>query len=73
MLKSKKVALFNVNDLKNYKINLQQTYSHQNMSNLDNDLKLLLQINCKKVFEVDEKKLDEMIIKLKEVYNKIKI
>lgn len=72
MLKNKKISQFEINELSDYKLNLQVTFSHQNMSNLENDTKVLMQVN-KSILEIDEKKLDDIIIKLKEIYNKIKV
>ena len=72
----------------NYKLNLQTTFSHQNFGFLDQDVKVLMKIykeqdykeNNKQnnnllienIFEIEEKKLDEVILKLKEIYAKIK-
>ena len=71
-LKNRKLSKFDCNELKDFKINFQTTYSHQNMGYLDNDVNVLLKINDK-LYEIDEKNLDDIVIKLKEIYNKIKI
>jgi len=85
LLKSKKISSLNSNELSDYKINLQLTLSHQNMSNIENDVKVLLQLfkynetdknsiaNSKNIFEIDEKSLDYLISKFKEISNKIKL
>ena len=65
-----------------YKLNLQLTYSHQNIGCMENDNKVLLEFhrnkkdnssNYKNLFEFDEKELDSFIFDLKEIYIKIKI
>ena len=86
LLKSKKISSLNTNELTDYKINLQLTLSHQNMSSIENDVKVLLQLfkynesdkdstitNSKNIFEMDEKNLDYLISKFKEISNKIKL
>jgi hypothetical protein len=69
----------------NYKLNLQTTFSHQNFGYLDQDVKVLMKIYKEEdykdnnnlikenIFEIEEKKLDEIIQILKEVYLKIRI
>lgn len=65
-----------------YKLNLQLTFAHQNIGVLDHDAKVLLKfiknnssekIEKNNIFEIEEKDLDNIIVKLKEVYSKIKI
>jgi len=73
LLKIRKISKLNKNELTDYKINLQTTFSHENFCFIENDTKLLLQINNCRIYEVDEKNLDDTITKLKEIYNKIKI
>jgi hypothetical protein len=78
LLRTKKLNEFDSNEIIDYKANLMVTLSHQNISYLDNDVKVLLQViknknNTDNIFEIDEKNLDDLVVKLKEVYNKIKI
>ncbi len=83
LLENKKLSQFDNNEITDFKINIQTTYSHQNMGALVSEANVLLKVskgNIKKekvnsfenIFEIEEKNLDEMITRLKEVYNKIK-
>jgi hypothetical protein len=58
-----------------YRMNMQHIFSHSNYANVEG-YGVLLQIFKKdndKVFEIEESKLGEVINRLKEIYNKIKI
>ena len=76
MLKNKQTAEYDGNEMKNYYLNLQMDLGHSNISNLDNEFKVLLKIekenNNKEIFEIDEKDLDPFINKLKDIYCQIK-
>lgn len=65
------------NELIDYKLNIQTTFSHQNYANLEDDYKVLLQLifknNRKKIFEINQSELVNIIEKLKEIYSKIKV
>ena len=76
MLKNKQTVEYDGNEMKNYYLNLQMDLGHSNISNLDNEFKVLLKIekenNNKEIFEIDEKDLDPFINKLKDIYCQIK-
>jgi hypothetical protein len=75
MLKSKRNQKTS-NSIVDYKLNIQQAFSHSNFANVD-EFSVLLQLvtknGDKKLFEIDESKLSDVINKLKEIHNKIKI
>jgi hypothetical protein len=73
IIENKNVSEFNHNYLKNYRINIQTTFSHHNFGALENEHSVILQLNKTNTFEFNEKELDDFLIKLKELYNKIKI
>jgi hypothetical protein len=75
-LKNKRNLQKNKNSIVDYKINLEQVFSHQNFANVD-EFQILLQLFNKnrenEVFEINETELSDMIANLKEIYHKIKI
>jgi hypothetical protein len=76
MLKSTRNAGKADNAIVDFKMNIQHLFSHSNYANVD-EYGVLLQLFTKdgdnRVFEIEEGKLSEIINKLKEIYNKIKI
>ena len=79
MLKSKKLSDFNNDELKMYKTNIQINFTPFSLSNNENNFKVLMQLNKKnekcsndELFEIDEKDLDNVILKLKDIYGQIK-
>jgi hypothetical protein len=63
------------NTLVDYKINVEHVMSHSNFANVD-EYEILLQLFTKsgnEIYEIEENKLSEVINRLKEIYNKIKI
>ena len=64
-------------EIVDYKVNIQNTFCHQNMGNLDDDYKVLLQLifrnNRNKIFEINQADLIKFIENLQEIYGKIKV
>ena len=65
------------NGIVDYKINIQNTMSHQNMANIDDDYKVILELifsnSNRKIFEINQADLIKIIEKLQEIYGKIKV
>ena len=79
MLKSKKISEFDNNELKMYKTNIQMDFSSSFINENDNNFKVLMKLNKvddknnkNNLFEIDEKDLDNIILKLKDIYGQIK-
>jgi hypothetical protein len=79
MLKSKKISEFDNNELKMYKTNIQMDFSSSSLSENENNFKVLMRLNKvddknnkNNLFEIDEKDLDNIILKLKDIYGQIK-
>ena len=79
MLKSKKISEFDNNELKMYKTNIQIDFSSSSLSENENNFKVLMRLNKvddknnkNNLFEIDEKDLDNIILKLKDIYGQIK-
>ena len=79
MLKSKKISEFDNNELKMYKTNIQMDFSSSSLSENENNFKVLMKLNKvddknnkNNLFEIDEKDLDNIILKLKDIYGQIK-
>ena len=79
MLKSKKLSDFNNDELKMYKTNIQINFTSSSLCDNENNFKVLMQLNKKnekcsnnELFEIDEKDLDNVILKLKDIYGQIK-
>lgn len=79
MLKSKKLSDFNNDELKMYKTNIQINFTSSCLCDNENNFKVLMQLNKKnekcsnnELFEIDEKDLDNVILKLKDIYGQIK-
>jgi hypothetical protein len=79
MLKSKKISEFDNNELKMYKTNIQMDFSSSFINENENNFKVLMKLNKvddknnkNNLFEIDEKDLDNIILKLKDIYGQIK-
>ena len=80
-LRSKNNSNIYDEEMKNYKANLQMNFCHSSISNEEPDFNVLLKINknkssCKEknknIFEINDKDLDSLINKLKDIYGQIK-
>ena len=80
-LKSKKNSSVYDEEIKNYKVNLQMNFCNSSISNEEPDFNVLLKINKNKdnikdknsnIFEINDKDLDGLINKLKDIYGQIK-
>ena len=81
-LKSKKSFEFYENEMCNYKTNLQMNLGHSSIANEEPDFNVLLKIvknkgkieskNEKNILEINDKELDALINKLKDIYGQIK-
>ena len=80
-LRSKNSSSVYDEEMKNYKTNLQMNFCHSSISNEEPDFNVLLKINknntcCneknKNIFEINDKDLDGLINKLKDIYGQIK-
>lgn len=79
MIKNKNNSLFDQDEMKNYKINIEMQFGDSCLSNIDNEFKVLLDFNknglkqgYENMFEIDEGELDNFILKLKDIYCSIK-
>jgi hypothetical protein len=64
--------------LTDYKVNLQITFSHQNYAILEPNANVVLKLikgnnKTAELVELEEKQLDGVINRLKEIYGKVKI
>ncbi len=78
ILKSNYSSIFDGDtELIDYQINIQNTFCHQNMGNLDDNYSVLLQLifknNKTKIIEINQSELIKFIEKLQEIYGRIKI
>ena len=77
-LKSKKSFEFYENEMCNYKTNLQMNLGHSSIANEEPDFNVLLKIIKNKgktennILEINDKELDALINKLKDIYGQIK-
>ena len=77
-LKSKKSFEFYENEMCNYKTNLQMNLGHSSIANEEPDFNVLLKIIKNKgktennILEINDKELDGLINKLKDIYGQIK-
>lgn len=81
-LRNKKNGKFFEDEVKNYKINLQMNLCHSSISNTEPDFNVLLKLkknnnqkenkNNENIFEINDKDLDTLINKLKDIYSDIK-
>ena len=82
LLKSKRDSEFYEEEMKNFKTNLQMNFGHSSIANEEPDFNVLLKImknNCKSknkseenILEINDKELDGIINKLKDIYEQIK-
>ena len=81
-LRSKKSFDFYDEEMKNFKTNLQMNFGHSSIANEEPDFNVLLKIVKNKdknknkseenILEINDKELDGLIIKLKDIYSQIK-
>ena len=81
-LTSKKSSEFYDEEMKNFKTNLQMNFGHSSIANEEPDFNVLLRIVKNKdssknksednILEINDKELDGLIIKLKDIYGQIK-
>ena len=79
-LRSKKNFDFYDEEMKNFKTNLQMNFGHSSIANEEPDFNVLLKIMKNKdknkseenILEINDKELDGLITKLKDIYGQIK-
>ena len=77
-LRSKKSSEFFEDEIINYKTNLQMNFGHSSIANEEPDFNVLLKIVKNKgksqdnILEINDKELDGLINKLKDIYGQIK-
>lgn len=76
IMKNKEISDFDVDELKDYKINIQYDFSNSKIDKIENKLGILLKLSknddFSEILEIDEENLGSIIDRLKEIYCQIK-